>query len=133
MNKYIEILKKMNKIAKNNNDIPVSCVIFKENKIISKGYNKKYKNNNPLDHAEIIAIKKACKVLKTTNLINCTMLVTLKPCSMCKELIKEVRLKKVYYILDNDKKINDTTKYFKINDSEEYFNKELIGFFQDKR
>ena len=82
MNNYINMLKKMNKIAKKNNDIPVSCIIFKENTIISKAYNKKYKNNNPLDHAEIIAIKKACKILKTTNLIDCTMLVTLKPCKM---------------------------------------------------
>ena len=133
MDKYIKILKNLNNLAKNSGDIPVSCIIFKENKIISKGFNKKYKNSNPLDHAEIIAIKKACKKLNTTNLIDCTMLVTLKPCGMCRELIKEVRLKNVYYILDNDKKINDTTKYIKINDSNAYFNKELIDFFKDKR
>jgi tRNA(adenine34) deaminase len=133
MNKYIEILKKMNNLAKNNGDIPVSAIILKENSIISKAYNKKYKNNNPLDHAEIIAIKKACKKLNTNNLIDCTLLVTLKPCNMCKELIKEVRLKNVYYILDNNKEINDTTKYYKINDSESYFNQELIRFFKDKR
>ena len=133
MNNYIKLLIKMNNLAKNNGDIPVSCIIFKENKIISKAYNKKYKNNNPLDHAEIITIKKACKKLKTTNLIDCTMLVTLKPCDMCKELIKEVRLKKVFYILENNKTINDTTKYNKINDFEDYFNQELIGFFRDKR
>ena len=133
MDDYIKILKKLNIKAKNNGDIPVSCIIFKENVIISKAYNKKYKNNNPLDHAEIIAIKNACKKLNTTNLIDCTMLVTLKPCKMCKELIKEVRLKQVYYILDNNKEINDTTKYHKISDSDSYFNKELIGFFRDKR
>ena len=133
MNNYIEILKKLNIKASNNGDIPVSAIILKDNKLVSKAYNKKYKNNNPLDHAEIIAIKKACKVLKTTNLIDCTLIVTLKPCNMCKELIKEVRLKKVYYILDNDKVVNDTTKYEKIEDSAEYFNKELISFFRDKR
>ena len=106
MDDYIKILKKLNIKAKNNGDIPVSCIIFKEKVIISKAYNKKYKNNNPLDHAEIIAIKEACKKLNTTNLIDCTMLVTLKPCKMCKELIKEVRLKQVYYILDNNKEIS---------------------------
>ena len=133
MYRYIDMLKKMNYMAINNGDIPVSCIILKDNLIISKAYNKKYKNNNPLDHAEIIAIKKACKKLKTTNLMDCTMLVTLKPCDMCKELIKEVRLKNVYYILDKNKKVNDTTNYIKINGSEDYFAKELVSFFRDKR
>ena len=133
MKKYIEMLKKFNIKSKNSGDIPVSAIIIKNNNIISKAYNKKYKDLNPLNHAEIIAIKQACKKLKTTNLIDCTMIVTLKPCSMCKELIKEVRLKNVYYILDNNKKINDTTNYYKINDSYDYFNKELIDFFKDKR
>ena len=133
MKKYIQLLINMNKKARNNGDIPVSAIILKDNKIISKAYNKKYKNNNPLDHAEIIAIKKACKKLNTSNLIDCTLIVTLKPCSMCKELIKEVRLKNVYYILDNNKIVNDTTKYNKIDDSDDYFNQELINFFKDKR
>ncbi len=133
MKKYIELLKKLNKKCKISEDIPVSCIILKENTIISKAYNKKYKNNDPTNHAEIIAIKKACKKLNTTNLIDCTMIVTLKPCGMCKELIKECRIKKVYYILDNDKMINDTTNYIKIDDENAYFNKELTDFFKNKR
>ncbi len=131
--KYINILKKLNLKAKDNGDIPVSAIIVRENKIIAKAYNKKVKNNNPLDHAEIIAIRKACKKLKTSNLIDCELYVTLKPCGMCKEIIKEARIKKVYYILDNDKIINDTTKYYKIEDDYQYFKKELSLFFEDKR
>lgn len=133
MKKYIELLKKLNLRAKNNGEIPVSAIILKENKIIAKSYNQKYKNNNPLDHAEIIAIKKACKKLNTTNLIDCILITTLKPCGMCRELIKEVRLKEVYYILDNNKIINDTTKYIKIDYENDYFYKELTEFFKDKR
>ena len=133
MKKYIELLRKLNFKAKKNGDIPVSAIIIKNNIIISKAYNKKYSQIDPLNHAEIIAIKKACKKLKTTNLIDCEMIVTLKPCNMCKELIKEVRLKKIYYILDNDKRINDTTKYYKLSDKDNYFSKELIDFFKDKR
>ena len=98
MNQCIEILKKMNNKAKKNGDIPVSAIILKDNKIIAKAYNKKYKNNNPFDHAEVLAIKKACKKLKTSNLIDCEMIVSLKPCKMCYELINECRLKKVYFI-----------------------------------
>ena len=131
--KYINILKKLNLKAKDNGDIPVSAIIVRENKIIAKAYNKKVKNNNPLDHAEIIAIRKACKKLRTSNLIDCELYVSLKPCGMCKEIIKEARIKKVYYILDNDKIINDTTKYYKIEDDYQYFKKELSLFFEDKR
>ena len=103
--KIIDKIKKMNKIAKQNDDIPVSCIITKNNKIISTAYNKKYKKCNPIDHAEIIAIKKACKKLKTTNLIDCNLYVSLYPCKMCQGAIEEVRIKHVYYILEKTKKI----------------------------
>jgi len=129
---YENILKKLNKKAINNGDVPVSAIIVKNNKIISKAYNKKYKNNNPLEHAEIIAIRKACKKLKTTNLIDCELIVTLKPCKMCKEIIKESRIKTVKYYCENEKEIIDNTKYIKIN-SNDYFSKELSNFFRNKR
>ena len=133
MNIDLNMFKKMNNNAKKNEDIPVSAIIVHNNKIIAKGYNKKYKNSNPLDHAEIIVIRKACKKLNRTNLMDCDLYVTLKPCGMCAELIKECRIKRVYYILDNNKQINDTTKYIKMNDSDDYFSKELKGFFRNKR
>ena len=133
MNQCIEILKKMNNKAKKNGDIPVSAIILKDNKIIAKAYNKKYKNNNPFDHAEVLAIKKACKKLKTSNLIDCEMIVSLKPCKMCYELINECRLKKVYFILDNNKIINNTTEYIRIDTESKYFQGELSSFFKNKR
>lgn len=125
---------KLNNKAINNGDIPVSCIIVKENIIIAQTYNKKYKNNDPLAHAEILAIKKAAKVLNTCNLSDCELYVSLKPCNMCKEVIKEARIKKVYYILDNKKEVNDTTKYIKIEClNEDLLSKQLIDFFVDKR
>ena len=132
MDKYIDILKKLNKKAIKYGDIPVSAIVICNDKIISKAYNSKYKTNNPLAHAEIIAIKRAAKKLKTPNLIDCTLLVTLEPCSMCKEVIKESKIKTVYYLVDNDKKINNNTIYKKI-DSDPYFSKEIKEFFKDKR
>ena len=118
---YINQLKKLNKKAIINGDVPVSCLIVKNGKIISKGYNKKYKTNNPLAHAEIIAIKKACKKLKTPNLIECEMYVTLKPCSMCQEIIKESKIKKVYYILDKTKNVKNKIEFKKIEMDNKYF------------
>lgn len=130
----INKLKKLNKKAIINGDIPVSCVIIREGKIVAKAYNKKYKNNNPLDHAEILAIKKACKKLKTTNLIDCELYVSLYPCNMCQCVISEARIKKVYYILEKNKEINNNVKYEQTFAEENgYFNKEIKQFFKDKR
>ena len=129
----IETFKKMNKKAINNGDVPVSCIITKNNKIISKAYNKKNINNNPFDHAEIIAIQKAAKKLKTFNLIDCELFVTLFPCNMCQEVIKESKIKKVHYILDKNKNVNNQIDFIKMEDENDYFNNELINFFKDKR
>ena len=133
MKNYYEILKKLNKLALKNNDIPVSCIITKNNKIISKSYNKRVKDNNPINHAEIIAIKKAAKKLKTYNLIDCQLYTTLKPCKMCEEVIKMSKIKKVYYILDQNKIVNNKINYIKLNDDDNYFYKELTNFFKNKR
>ncbi len=127
---YIDILKKLNK--KCINDIPISCVIVKNDKIISKGYNTKYRKNDPLGHAEINAIRNASKKLKTSNLKDCVIYVTLKPCKMCQEIIQECRIKKVYYYLENNKNINNTVKYIKI-DNENNFDDDIINFFKQKR
>lgn len=134
MNKIINILKKMNKKAIKNGDIPVACIIRKENKIIAKAYNKREKCRNPLYHAEIIAIQKASKKLNRWNLSDCELIVTLKPCEMCESVIHEARIKKVKYFLNNEKKVNKTI-YFEKIDSEEnnYFEAELKQFFLDKR
>ena len=126
------ILNKLNKISINNGDIPISCIITKNNKIIAKAYNNKYYNNDPLGHAEIIAIRKAAKKLKTPNLIECEMYVTLKPCEMCQKVISESRIKKVYYYLENNKIINNNTTYYKLPDNDE-FKRDIVDFFKNKR
>ena len=129
----LNVLMKLNKKAIKNGDIPVSCVIVKNNKIIAKAYNKKWKNSNPFDHAEIIAIKKASKKLKTSNLIECDMYVTLKPCEMCHSVIKESKIRNVYYILNNYKINNNKINYQRINNEIDYFENELKDFFKGKR
>lgn len=97
--KYCEILYKLANKAYKKNEIPVSALIVRKNKIIAKAYNKKNINNNPLLHAEIICLQKAYKKLKRWNLNDCEMYVSLEPCGMCKYLIEESRIDRVYYIL----------------------------------
>ena len=78
-------------------DVPIGCVIVQENKIIARGYNRRMADKNTLSHAEIIAIKKACKKAGDWRLEDCTMYVTLEPCPMCAGAILNARIPKVFY------------------------------------
>ena len=64
-------------------EIPVGAVIVKDGKIIARAHNSKETSNNACNHAEILAIQKACKKLNAWRLIGCEMYVTLEPCPMC--------------------------------------------------
>lgn len=83
---------------KSGEDLPVGCVIIDENKnIIARAHNEKEKLKNPTAHAEIMAIKKACKKIKNWRLLNCSLFVTLEPCPMCAWAILNARIKNVYF------------------------------------
>mgnify|MGYP004492591199 CR=1 FL=1 len=77
-------------------EVPVGAVIVKDGKIIARGYNQKEGKTDTTKHAEIIAIQKASKKLKSWRLIDCEMYVTLEPCVMCAGAIINSRIKKVY-------------------------------------
>ena len=78
-------------------EVPVGCVIVKDNKIIARGHNKKEKNNNAILHAEIVTLNKAQKKLNDWHLNDCTLYVTLEPCLMCTGAIIQTRIKRVVY------------------------------------
>ena len=90
-----EALKEAEK-ARKLNEVPIGCVIVKDNKIIGRGYNRRMKDKNTLSHAELNAIKKASKKLKDWRLDDCEMYVTTEPCQMCAGAIVQSRIKKVY-------------------------------------
>lgn len=116
-------------------EVPVGCVITKKSKIISRGYNQKISKNDPTAHAEIVAIKKACKKIGSWNLNDCELYVTLKPCDMCLSVINEARIKKIYYIVDNIKNVNNNMIITKINNRkyEKFFSNTISTFFKKKR
>lgn len=134
MNKYIGKLYKLTIKAKKHKEVPVAALIIQNNKIVASAYNKREKCNNPLKHAEIIAIEKASKRLKTWKLSECILYVTLKPCKMCEEVIKEARIKEVYYMFENKKEVNKKINFVKINsEKNEECKNNLISFFKEKR
>ncbi len=80
-----------------NNGGPFGCIIVKENKIIAEGVNRVTFNNDPTAHAEIIAIRNACKKLNTFNLEKCELYTSCEPCPMCLSAIYWSHIDKIYY------------------------------------
>lgn len=128
----IEELNKLMDKAIKKNEVPVACIITKDNKIIAKAYNKTLKTNNILDHAEIIAIKKASKKIHNWRLNECNMYVSLEPCSMCQEVIKKSRISNViYYSKQNNNKTESEPNYKYIKNS--VISDKLTNFFKKLR
>ena len=78
-------------------EVPIGCVIVHDEAIIARGYNRRTIDKNVLAHAEIIAIRKACRKIGDWRLEGCTMYVTLEPCPMCAGAILNARIPKVFY------------------------------------
>ena len=131
-NIIIKELKKLNLKAIKNGDVPISALIVKDNKIIAKAYNNIVKTNNILNHAEIIAIRKATKAINNWRLNDCILYVTLEPCDMCKEIIKKSRIKEVIYFSPQNQhktESNPIYNYYNYDD----FSIELKKFFNSVR
>ena len=104
--------------AYNKMDVPVGCVIVYNGKIIARGYNKREKDQNVIKHAEIEAIDKACKTLKSWRLNDCTIYTTLFPCPMCASAIQQSRICKLVYLNDtNNKVLNDISLNILFNEN----------------
>lgn len=84
-------------------EVPVGCIIVYNNEIIARAHNTRHKNKSALDHAEILAIKKANKKLNAWMLDNATLYVTLEPCAMCAGAIIQSRIKRVVYAASEPK------------------------------
>lgn len=78
-------------------EVPVGAVIVKDGKIIARGHNLREKSNDPTSHAEINAIRKACKKLKSWRLVGCKIYVTLEPCTMCAGALIWTRIDEIIY------------------------------------
>ena len=78
------------------NEVPIGCVIVRDGRIIARGYNKRVTDGSVLSHAEIIAIRKACRKTGDWRLEECELYVTLEPCPMCAGAIVQARIPRVY-------------------------------------
>lgn len=88
---------KMASLAYLDDEVPIGCVIVKDDKIVSGGCNQREQDNDPTAHAEIVAIKRAARILGDWQLVDCELYVTIEPCIMCAGAIIQSRIKRVVY------------------------------------
>lgn len=127
-------------------EVPVGCVIVKDNEIVSMAHNLCETNCNATHHAELLAINDAIEKLDGKYLTDCSLYVTLEPCAMCAGAIINSRIKRVYigcldknagcaesvYKLFKSGVFNHTPEVY-IGIEEEKCSKMLKDFFKDKR
>ncbi len=140
MNDVIDVCIKESLKSLEHGDVPIGAVVMHNGQKIAQSHNTRQRDCSILGHAEINAIILASAYLKTWNLSDCDLYVTLKPCSMCETIIKQSRIRSVYYLLDklDYKKEYSKTSFHKIiteskHSDEQMYHDILADFFKDKR
>lgn len=136
----------MAKIALNNDEVPIGCIIVEDDIIIGKGFNQVIRKNSPIFHAEIAAINDACSYKNNFRLPNSTLYTTVEPCHMCASAIIQARISEVIFGADEPKTgaVKSQDNFF----SKKYLNHKtsfrggilkdecaslMLDFFKDKR
>ena len=136
----------MAKIALNNDEVPIGCIIVEDDIIIGKGFNQVIGKNSPIFHAEIAAINDACSYKNNFRLPNSTLYTTVEPCHMCASAIIQARISEVIFGADEPKTgaVKSQDNFF----SKKYLNHKtsfrggilrdecaslMLEFFKDKR
>ena len=78
-------------------EVPIGAVVVKNGKVIARAHNTRNKSKNAVEHAELVAIQRACKKLGDWRLVGCDLYVTLEPCVMCLGACYNARISNVYF------------------------------------
>ena len=92
-----EAIKLSFETMRNNTGGPFGAVVVKDGKIIARGFNRVISTNDPTAHAEVVAIREACKALNDFQLTGCEIYTSCEPCPMCMAAIYWARPEKVFY------------------------------------
>lgn len=115
MEEFMKIAFEEAKKAEREGEVPIGSAIFLNGKLISKAHNLRERKKRSTAHAEILAIDKACKKLKSWRLEQCEIYVTLEPCLMCLGAIINSRIKKLVFGASDSKSETKTFLHSKDN------------------
>ena len=125
-------------------EVPVGAVLVLDGKIVASAYNKREVSQDATAHAEILAIKKACKKLNDFRLLGAELYVSLEPCVMCTGALLNARIEKIYYgasITNGSISCEELISRAELNHKTQFFggflekeNSELVTkYFKEKR
>lgn len=83
--------------AGNLGEVPIGCVVVRDNRVIATAANRTLTDRDPTAHAEILALREAARLVGSERLIDCDLYVTLEPCTMCAGAISLARIRRLYY------------------------------------
>ena len=95
--RYMEFALTQARQAAAQDEVPVGAVIVRGDEVIGAGYNRREQEQDPLAHAEIIAIREAAQRLRTWRLEDCDLYVTLEPCAMCAGAMLQARVRRLVF------------------------------------
>jgi tRNA(Arg) A34 adenosine deaminase TadA len=84
-------------------EVPVGAVVVRDGAVLAAAGNRTLEDRDPTAHAEMLAIRAACRVLGSERLVGCDLYVTLEPCTMCAGAISFARLRRLYYAAEDFK------------------------------
>jgi tRNA(adenine34) deaminase len=94
---FMDLALKAAENAGKSGEVPIGCVVVRDNAVIASAGNRTLTDRDPTAHAEILAIRDAARSLGSERLVDCDLYVTLEPCTMCAAAISFARVRRLYY------------------------------------
>ena len=94
---FMKLALKQAQVSRKNDEVPIGAVVVKDGEVIARAHNTRNASRNAVEHAELVAIERACKNLKDWRLTGCDLYVTLEPCVMCLGACYNARISNVYF------------------------------------
>jgi tRNA(adenine34) deaminase len=94
---FMDLALKAAKTAEKSGEVPIGCVIVRDNEVVATAGNRTLTDRDSTGHAELIAIRQAAAAIGSERLVDCDLYVTLEPCTMCAAAISFARIRRLYY------------------------------------
>ena len=94
---FMRLALKQAQVSYKNDEVPIGAVVVKDGVVIARAHNTRNASRNAVEHAELVAIQRACKVLGDWRLTGCDLYVTLEPCVMCLGACYNARISNIYF------------------------------------